>query len=325
MNFGNKKDKSLLFLLVVITIIIVTFLGLFSHYESRYNVLEDNYDFLESKYENINDTQSDDYENLLDDYDRLENNYNAIYNKYLIKSKDYNSYKSLIQQYNGLLIDHLISLTFNEIRKEYQPNYNPWVDDLYYYEQISVEYAADVCAHDLGRIYWPDIENIYYNLTGNTLCDEAYNRLFQAIELVNISGSDTDTKKVERILSFTSNYIEYQYDLNDEFLFPSETLSYKTGDCDDFSILAAALFEYEDIQSAIGFFESDYYEYAHCMVLINLNDLEGYGCYYYDDLTDYEISEGRWIILEPQSNINDQAERSWFEKWDIYAIAEIPE
>lgn len=325
MQLKNKKDKLVLSLFVVITIFIVTVLGLFSHYESRYNILKDNYEFLESKYENINNSKSDDYENLLDDYNNLENNFNTLYNKYLATSRDYNSYKSLIQQYNDLLIDHLISLTFNEIRKEYQPNYNAWTDDPYYYEQISVEYAADVSAHDLGRVYWPDIEDLYYNLIGKNLYDEAYNRIFQAIELVNISASDTDTEKVEKILSFTSTYLEYQYDLNDEFLFPSETLSYKTGDCDDFSILAAALFEYEDIESAIGFFESEYHDYAHCMILIKLNDLEGYNCYYYDDLTDYEISEGRWIILEPQSNINNQAERSWFEKWDIYAIAEIPE
>jgi hypothetical protein len=321
----EKNNKLIISLFLIITIFSIALLIIVTNYETRYNILNDNYDFLKSKYDNLNNTQSSDYEQLLDDYENLEENFNSIYSKYLINLKDYNSYKSLIQQYNDLLIDHLISLTFNEIRKEYQPNYNAWTDDPYYYEQISVEYAADVCAHDLGRVYWPDIENLYYDLVGKNLYDEAYNRIFQAIELVNISGSDTDTEKVEKILSFTSTYLEYQYDLNDEFLFPSETLSFKTGDCDDFSILAAALLEYEDIQSAIGFFESDYYEYAHCMILINLNDLEGYEYYFYDDLTGYGLSNGRWIILEPQSKISDQSERSWFEKWDIYAIAEIPE
>jgi hypothetical protein len=318
MDAPRKNNKLILSILLIITLFSITLAGVFTHYESRYNILNENYNFYKSHYENLNYTQSNDYEKLLD-------NYNTLYSKYLTMSKDYNSYKSLIQQYNDLLIDHLISLTFNEIRKEYQPNYTPWADNPYYYEQISVEYAADVCAHDLGRIFWPDIENLYYNLTGKNLYDEAYNSIFQAIELVNISSADTNTEKVEKILSFTSTYIEYQYDLNDEFLFPSETLSYKTGDCDDFSILAAALLEYEDIQSAIGFFESDYYEYAHCMILINLNDLEGYEYYFYDDLTGYGLSNGRWIILEPQSKISDQSERSWFEKWDIYAIAEIPE
>jgi hypothetical protein len=325
MHLKNKQDRIVLSFFIVLTIFVVALLGVFSHYETKYNILRDNYDFLEEKYANANNTNSDAYEKLEIDYSNLTEKYNTLFSKYSNINKDYNSYKNLIQQYNSLLIDHLISLSFNEIRKENQPNYDPWVDDPYYYEQISVEYAANICAHDLGRVYWPNIENIYYNLTGLDLCDEAYNRIFQAIELADISNSDTDTQKVEKILSFMSSFIEYQYDLNDEFLFPSETLSFKTGDCDDFSILAAALFEYEDIQSAIGFFESDYYEYAHCMVLIKLNDLEGYKYYFYDDLTAYGLSNGRWIILEPQSKISDQSERSWFEKWDIYAIAEIPE
>ena len=318
MDAKRKNNKLILSILLTITLFSIILAGVFTYYESRYNILNENYNFYKSHYENLNYTQSSDYEKLLDDY-------NTLYSKYLTMSRDYNSYKSLIQQYNDLLIDHLISLTFNEIRKEYQPNYTPWADNPYYYEQISVEYAADVCAHDLKRVIWPDIEDIYYSLTGKTLSDGAYDRLFQASELVNISSTDTTTEKVEKILSFTSTYIEYQYDLNDEFLFPSETLSYKTGDCDDFSILAAALFEYEGIQSAIGFFDSEYYDYAHCMVLIKLDDLKDYIYYYFDDLTSYGLSEGRWIMLEPQSSINDQSERSYFERWDLYAIAEVPE
>jgi len=37
-------------------------------------------------------------------------------------------------------------------------------------------------------------------------------------------------------------------------LAPIETIARRSGDCDDFAILAAALFEYYGIESAIGFF-----------------------------------------------------------------------
>ena len=228
-------------------------------------------------------------------------------------------------QYNDLLIDHLMSLTFSEIRKEYQPYYDPWIDDVNYYEQVSVEYAADLSAHDIGRIYWPDVENNYYEITGNYLSDEAYGKIWDLSNLINISTKDSDVEKVEKILEFTSTFIEYQYDLNDEFLFPTETITYRTGDCDDFSILAAALFEVVDIESAIGFFEDDAEEYLHCMVLVKMNDLGDYGYYYYDDLIDFGLSEGKWIVLEPQADISEQAEENLIEIWNLYVADEIPD
>ena len=324
MVLRSNNDFSLILLIIVVTIAIVFILGLFLHYENRYNILRDNYEFLESKYENLNSSQDADYNSLLDQYNELQENYNNIYNKYVNNIKEYNSNGILLQKFNAMSIDHLMALTLQEIRREYQPNYFAWEDDPIYYEEISVEYAADVCAHDIGRIYWPDIENQYFMITGHELCDKTYDIIFQAIELANLTGSDTNSEIVEKILSFTSSNIQYQDDLNDEFLFPSETLTYKTGDCDDFSILTAALFEYKDIESAIGFFDSAYYDYAHCMVLVQLNDVIGFDYYYYDDLTEYGLSPGRWIMIEPQSSISDQSDRSWFEKWEIYAAAEIP-
>ena len=317
------KNRLLVVLMLLIMILMVILFSLFAYTETRCNILKDNYSFLESKYESLNKSQDTDYEILSTNYNNLERNFDILYTKYYNLFKDYNIYKDSSDQYNTLLIDHLMSLTYSEIRGEHQPNYNPWSDDLYYYEQISVEYAANVSAYDLGRVYWPDVEDKYYEITGSWLSDEAYYRLFEVTDIINISASDSDVEKVEKILFFISNFIEYQYDLNDEFLFPTETLTYRSGDCDDFSILAAALFEYAGIESAIGFFESEYEEYAHCMVLIKLSDLGEYSFYYYDNLVDFGLSDGEWFILEPQNSISEQAERNWFERWDLYAAAEV--
>lgn len=111
--------------------------------------------------------------------------------------------------------------------------------------------------------------------------------------------------------------------MNNVFLAPVETLSFKSGDCDDFSILAATLFECENIESAIGFFRNDDGDY-HAMVLVRLDNLAGYsGFYYYDDLTHRDLSEGRWIKIEPQSPIESQGESTWMAQWVLDVVADI--
>ena len=119
------------------------------------------------------------------------------------------------------------------------------------------------------------------------------------------------------------NNIEYSEDINNEFLFPIEVLTYRSGDCDDFSILASTLFEYVGIESAIGFFTNESEDYDHCMVLVNLPDLDYYGYWYYDDLTNQGLSQGRWIIIEPQATIDMQVEDDLISKWGMIAVAEI--
>ena len=214
-------------------------------------------------------------------------------------------------------------LTYNEIREQYQPNYNPWLGS-YYYDTLSVEYGANVCAHDLARLYWPSVEDDYYDSRGTHLSSDAYDMITYAIDFIGISKYDSNTDRIEKILDFIYNNIEYSEDINDEFLFPVEVLTYRSGDCDDFSILASTLFEYVGIESAIGFFTNESKDNDHCMVLVNLPDLDNYGYWYYDDLTNQEVSTGRWIIIEPQATIDMQYEDNLIAKWRMIAIAEIP-
>jgi hypothetical protein len=88
--------------------------------------------------------------------------------------------------------------------------------------------------------------------------------------------------------------------------------------------LAGTLLENKGIECAIGFFNKDTGNTDHCMILVNLNDLDGYGYYYYyDDLTSMGLSGGRWIIIEPQSKIDNQHSTEWFSDWNLNAASEI--
>jgi hypothetical protein len=51
-------------------------------------------------------------------------------------------------------------------------------------------------------------------------------------------------------LDFIYTHISYEEEIDDVFLAPVETLGFKSGDCDDFSILAAAFFEEAGIDAA---------------------------------------------------------------------------
>ena len=101
-----------------------------------------------------------------------------------------------------------------------------------------------------------------------------------------------------------------------------ETLSLRSGDCDDFSILTSALFELGEIDCALGFFENNSGE-AHLMVLVHLENLGKYGFYKYEDLSMFDLSQGRWIIIEPQATIEYQADEEWIKQWTIQMAVEI--
>lgn len=113
---NNMKNRLLVVLMLLIMILMVILFSLFAYTETRCNVLKDNYSFLESKYEALNKSQDTDYEILSTNYNNLERNFDILYTKYYNLFKDYNIYKDSADQYNTLLIDHLMSLTYSEIR-----------------------------------------------------------------------------------------------------------------------------------------------------------------------------------------------------------------
>ena len=81
----------------------------------------------------------------------------------------------------------------------------------------------------------------------------------------------------------------------------------------------AALLEAVGIDTAIGLFKNKKGEY-HAMILVHLEDLEGYDYWYYSDLTDKDLEEGRWIIIEPQTTIENQSDE-WIKQWRLLVAA----
>jgi hypothetical protein len=189
------------------------------------------------------------------------------------------------------------------------------------YWQTSVDFAANLALHDIWRIYWPFIEEDYYGVMGEYSYDTAYSKILEVLSYIEIHPDDSAIVALQKILAFTNQYIHYELEVNDVFLAPVETLGYKSGDCDDFSILVSALCDEVGVESAIGFFVNEYDQY-HAMILVNLNDLGGYDYFYYDDLTHGGLDPGRWIIIEPQATIDLQG-TSWIEQWTLFAVSEL--
>jgi hypothetical protein len=187
--------------------------------------------------------------------------------------------------------------------------------------QPQADFAANLALHDLWELYWPDYETEYVEAAGENSYETAWNTLSLIYEAFDISSYDTPDEKITKILSFLDEHIHYESEINDVFLAPVETLGFKSGDCDDYSILASALFEIAGVESAIGLFKNDDDDY-HAMVLVHLDDLGDYGYWRYDDLTGLGLPEGQWIMIEPQSTISYQSDE-WISQWNILVAAQV--
>jgi len=308
----SKEKKVAAFAIIILVVLSTISLAIFFYEEIKYDIIKKSHNDLEQNYNEL----TIDYNDLQDNYNELNDNFNEL-------SNDFDDLAKTIE-YMELPIDHLMEMTYANLRDNYQPQYSGWWGN-YYYNKNSAEYASYIAAHDLGRRYWPDVENKYEEITGTSLPQEAYNRMTDLIDFIDISNTDSNTEKIRKILDFITTWITYQSDINNEFLFPMETITFRSGDCDDFSILAATLFEKVGIDSAIGLFQNNSLEKKrHSMVLVHLNDLEEYGYWYYNDLTNFGLSSGKWIILEPQATIDRQTVENWIQKWGLIAAAEVP-
>ena len=189
-------------------------------------------------------------------------------------------------------------------------------------EYPGVEFAAKLAYHDLGNPCWPKIEEEFHEELGVHSHEAAWRHLERALSLAGVDAEMDAVERVERILSFLHDYVTYQGEVDEVIRAPVETLSLGSGDCDDYSTLAAALLEAVGVDSAVAIFK-DAEENYHYMVLIHLNDLGIYNYTYYDDLTAYGLSPGRWIVIEPQYLIERQGYLKWFNRWSLEAAAEV--
>jgi hypothetical protein len=150
----------------------------------------------------------------------------------------------------------------------------------------------------------------------------------KAMNMTGISISDSNVMKIEKVLAFIHSTVHYELRLIDHFWFPCETLTFKSGDCTSFSILAASMFEKTGIESAIGFFTNSSLG-GHAMVLVHMDDLGPYNYTCYGDLTGYGLTSGKWILIEPQASSLEQYGtllNTWIKSWDtgMVASAEVP-
>jgi len=257
-------------------------------------------------------------------YEELDEFYETLYETYERTYNDYTDSLLDLQIEQVLRIGNSLESYYDSLRSGLGPtgSDNWWWTPTESIWQMEVEFAVNLAQHDLWRIYWPDYETDYEDLTGENSYETAWNKLRDVASCIDLSVSDAPEVKIEEILAFLNENIHYELEINDVFLAPIETLGFKSGDCDDFSILAAALFEYFDVDSAVGFFKNDANEY-HAMVLVDLDDLGGYGYWYYDDLTGYGLPEGKWIKIEPQSTIEYQSDDDWMGQWNILVAQEL--
>ncbi len=307
---------------------------------TQYQKLLNEKDLLQTSYTDLlsaNDVLETSYTDLQSANDVLETSYNALNELHQSLSQEKQDletdYNVLFYDYNGLSVDYTVESClrignslgsyYDYLRQELGPTgtENWWRQADPNYWQTSVNFAADLALHDLRRIYWQTIEDDYYDAVGEYSYDTAFAKINEVLELIDIKTYDSITEKISKILSFINKYVHYELEVNDVFLAPVETLGYKSGDCDDFSILVAALFDQVGVESSVGFFVNDYDQY-HAMVLVNANNLEEYSYYFYNDLTQHELDGGKWIIIEPQSTIETQND-SWIEQWTLFAVSEL--
>ncbi len=189
-------------------------------------------------------------------------------------------------------------------------------------EYPGVEFAAKLAYHDLGNPCWPKIEEEFHEALGVHSHEAAWRHLERALSLAGVDAEMDAVERVERILSFLHEHVVYQGEVDEVIRAPVETLSLGSGDCDDYSTLAAALLEAVGVDSAVAIFRDTEDNY-HYMALIHLNDLGVYNYTYYDDLTAQGLSPGRWIVIEPQYLIERQGYLKWFNRWSLEAAAEI--
>jgi len=278
----------------------------FADLQNQYRDLDDEYHNLTSDYEDI----SRDHLLLQDDFNDLEQ----------AKWRLQMDYNSLEATHTNLQRDYEVLSIGNSLESFYDFLRLKKGSTLYSYQRKS-DFAAKLASHDLGENCWPSIESEYYTDVGEHSYQRAREKIDAVIDLIGIATYDSSTSKIRKILNFIFDHVSYEGEVDSCHLAPVETIAFRSGDCDDFTILAAALFESVGIDAAFGIFENEGDE-LHAMVLVHLDQLVGYGYWSFEDLTDKGLDEGRWIIIEPQYPIDYQYEESIGE-WSLLVATQV--
>jgi hypothetical protein len=286
------------------------------------------------------DNEDEKYENLQQEYilqgyelTKVENQYNSLQEEleelqrdYTLLESQYSSSQKELEFTQNVNVGHLMEQGYDDIREIYEDEWGGLWWMIVGDDEDVILFAARLTEHDLGRLYWVDANDKYNSLRDDSMPVDmnqaAFTKLSHVTDYIEINYYDSPVVKTEKILDFVSTWVHYEHDKNNVFLSPVETLTFRSGDCDDFAILVSALFELVGLDSGIVFLTNDEGD-GHAMSLLHLDDLGGYGYYYYSDLTNQGFQEGNWIIIEPQSSIHNQGDAEWMEQWSGEHFVEI--
>ena len=154
---------------------------------------------------------------------------------------------------------------------------------------IEISFDEEMYRHyrSLSRYYSVDEYQYYINDTNNRAIIQ---EIVKVIQDIAKSNSYTDAAVVRELAKFVQDVIEYQYDWESTGAaeyprYPIETLFEGRGDCEDTSILMAALLK--ELGYDVGFFELP----GHLAVALRTSDDYAGGSY-------YEINGHRYLYIE---------------------------
>lgn len=299
----------------------------FSSLSVEYNSLELQHNTLFSNYQSI----TDDYNDLVEDYNELSDSNDQLDYELRIKIRELQYIESeIIELENIIEVNQLMDIG-NNITSFYdciRYRYGLAGDKS---SQTSIrdklKFGVKIVKHDLGYSQWSSYESDFYSEFDIYSYEYDNFHLQNILSYYGVKAYDSSSTKIKEILEFITERVIYQREMDDIHRFPLETLSLGSGDCDDYSILVATLFECMGIDSALAHFETNNGD--HVLVLVHLEELEVTNPYYehlyylYNDLTHYGLQSGQWIMIEPQSPIEYQGDPEWFEQMDLKEAVEI--
>lgn len=241
-------------------------------------------------------------------------------NQSLLQSDKQNEINQIVQ------IGNTLQDYYNEIRAAYglgSPSGSslcPWAS------QCEVDFWASLAQHALGTNYWPQYETKYHSLTNSYSYVDANKELYNATFVAYAGGigpGDSDILKIEKILDFVDSQVKYENDMSETPRAPAETLSLKSGDCKDYSILVSAMLAEAGLKTAVMRVSNADGSQSHAMVLVQSNEnlpLDEY----YSDLTSIGLIPGKWWVIEPQYPFAQQTQHpDWFNQWHMENVAAV--
>ncbi len=237
----NKTNKGL----VVIIIVIVLLFGVSSGFALNYH----------NKYK----TTQGKYTNLQDDYDELEANYNTLDYQYDNLENNYNTlqsnYNSLQSNYNTL------QSNYNNLQSNYEGLSDSYTS---YQESIELRYGN---GEDCKQFITPSDNSVQ-------------NSMKQALSYSN-DGS-LSWEDIQDINEWVRDHVIYNHDtfigdVRNCYFYPSETIEFGYGDCEDQAVLMASMCLAEEnvnwlFCAHVSYINNEGERVGHLFVIINVAD-----------------------------------------------------